>query len=532
MALSTGVVMSDVHRIRRLQALSAGALLLVLAAVLGPIGGMLSAGGHGFAIVFIGALLVPVFFWHVPASAVVMFVVAATSIERFSDSGADAIAAKIPLFRSLAESYGVSGAIASPFEMLLILALLVWLAKGISDRRIRLRWSPLGVGVMVLVGIAVSMELFGLARGAVFNISLWELRPFLYLGVTYLLASQLVSKRTALEAILWGMVIGTGLKGVEGTERVFTLANVVPKPEALLEHDESFFFSVFIVLVVALWIWGKRGHLRRVATAFLPFVLTADLGNNRRAAWVMLPAMLLAVAVVAYVRMPGRRKVIACVVGALVIVGTAYVLAFKNSTSLVAEPAHALWSQFRPDPRDANSNLYRQLENANLAIDIKTVVFTGTGFGVTIAHPIPLFDVSNIDPLINFIPHNNILYVWLRLGTLGAIAFWWMVGAAIVAAGRLARYPDRDFAVFGTLALTAMIAWLVQGYVDIGIASFRIVTLVGCILGAVVAAHRIAAKEAEEAAAASETPVSVRVVSYRVPRTGEPAAAARRSPSL
>jgi hypothetical protein len=515
--MSTGGAVSDIVRTRRLQVFMTGALLLVLAALLVPIGGVLLTSGRGFAVVFVGALLIPVLFWRVPASPVIMFVVAATSIERFPDPGPDAITAKVPLFRSLADVYGLSGVIATPYELLLILALLVWLARGIADRRIRLRASPLGIGMIVVAGIAVAMELFGLARGGVFNISLWELRPFLYLAVTYLLASQLVSRRAALEAILWGIVVGTGLKGVEGTERVFTLANVFPKPEAILEHDESVFFAVFIVLVIVLWMYGRRGYLRRLATVFLPFVVIADLGNNRRAAWVMLPAMLLAVAVVAYVRMPERRKVIACVVGVLVVLAAAYVLAFRNSTALLAQPAHAIWSQFQPDPRDASSNLYRQLENLNLALDIKASVFTGTGFGVPIAHPIPLFDASNIDPLINFIPHNTVLYVWLRLGTLGAIAFWWMIGAGAVAACRLARCPGREFGLFGTLALAAVVAWLVQGYVDMGIASFRVDTLVGCILGAVAAAHRIALSEAEEPPAIREGPVTVQLVPNRTP---------------
>jgi hypothetical protein len=515
---AAGIAASDVARTQRIQAFAACALLVVLAAVLGPLGGIMSESGHGFAILAVVGLFVPVLFWKVPPSPVVVAALAATSIERFPDAGADSITAKVPLFRSLSDTIGLSGVTLTPYELLLILALLIWLARGVADRRIRLRASPMGVGVMVLLGIAIAMELFGLARGGVFHISLWELRPFLYLAITYLLASQLLSKRAALEAVLWGVVIGTGLKGLEGAERVFTVVMVTtPRPDAILEHDESFFFSVFIVLTLVLWIYGKRGNLRRVATFFLPFVVAADLGNNRRAAWVMLPAMLIAVGVIAYTRMPERRKVIAWVMGVLLATSSAYVLVYRNSTSLEGEPAHAVWSQFQPDPRDANSNLYRQLENANLAIDIKGAAFTGTGFGVPIAHPIPIFDASNIDPLINFIPHNNVLYVWLRLGTLGAIAFWWLIGAAIVAACRLARLPDRDFGVLGTLAATVVMAYLVQGWLDVGITSFRIVTLVGCLLGAVAAAHRMAVREAEEALTSDE-PVKVRVVTYRVPR--------------
>jgi O-Antigen ligase len=511
---TSGPAVSCELRTQRIQLAALAVLLVALAALLASVGDILTTRGHAFAIVFVAALLLPVLFWRVPASPVVLLVIAGTSIERFADAGPDNLTAKIPLFRSFAEVYHLSGVIVTPIELVIALALLVWLARGISERRMALRASPLGVGVMVVFGMAVAMELFGLARGGVFNISLWELRPFVYLAAAYLLASQLVTRRAALDAILWGMVIGTGLKGVLGTERVITMANVIPKPESILEHDESVFFSCYIVLTVALWIFGKRGNLRRVATALLPFVVTADLGNNRRAAWVMLPAMLLTLAVVVFVRQPERRKAIASVVGVLLVLSTGYVVAFRNSTSLVAEPAHAVWSQFRPDPRDESSNLYRQLENANLAIDIRAAAFTGTGFGVPIAHPIPVYDASNIDPLINFIPHNNILYVWLRMGTLGAIAFWWMIGAAIVAACRLARHPTRDLGLFGAVALIGVIAYLVQGWLDVGIVSFRIVLLLGSLLGAVSAAHRVAAKEAGKRASSRETKARVRVVPY------------------
>ena len=119
--------------------------------------------------------------------------------------------------------------------------------------------------------------------------------------------------------------------------------------------------ATFLVTVV-LWLFGKRGNLRRVATALLPFVITADLGNNRRGAWMMLPAMLLALSLVAYVRSPARRTVIGAWWGVLLLVSTGYVLVFRNSTSVVAEPAHAIWSQFQPDTRHASSNLNRHRE--------------------------------------------------------------------------------------------------------------------------------------------------------------------------
>lgn len=490
-----GLAVSSVAQAQRQQAAIVLLGLLAAAVVMGSIVGELVVGDHVAAVVLFASLAIPVLFWGVRASPVIFLVVAATSIERFANPSSAAITARIPLFRSFSEAYGLSGLVLLPIEMILALAILIWLARAVADRRLTLRASHLGMAIAILLVAALLAAVNGLGRGGVFNISLWELRPFLYLALAYVIASQLVSSRAALSAILWGVVIGTGAKGVLGTQKVITMSNVFPQPESILEHDESVFFSCFILLTVALWVFGRRGYLRRLATVLLPFVLVADLGNNRRAAWLMLPVMLIALTVIAYLRFPERRNAIASVAGISLVLVAGYVFTFKSSTSLYAEPARAIWSQFEPDPRDLSSNTYRQVENLNLSIDIRNSPVVGEGFGVPIAHPIQLFDVSLYDPLIDFIPHNTILYVWLRMGGVGIVAFWFMVGAAVVAACRLARQEEPLLGLFGVLTLCGLIAWLVQGWLDKGVVSFRIAILLGCLLGATEAVRRLRAAE-------------------------------------
>lgn len=488
------LAVADAEQSQRFRLLFVAGALLMAAAVAGPLAGALVSSGRALTAVFLAAALAPLVLWRIPAAPVVIMVGASTAIERFMDPSPDSLTGRIPFFRSFAESYGIAGAVILPVEMLMALGLLIWLARAIATRRLSLRPSHVGVGVGLVLLLAMFVaEPLGLAGGAVFNISLWELRPFVYLGVTYLLASQLVGSRAVLEAMLWGIVAGTAIHGIVGTERFFTMGNVVPRPNSLLEHDESFFFSLYILLAVALWVFRKRGALRWTATALLPFVLVADLGNNRRVAWVILPAMLAILAGVAYQRFPQRRRTTLTVIGVCLLLGAGYVAVFRNSDAVIAEPANAIWSQYRPSARDQSSDLYRTLENANLGRDIQAVPVVGTGYGVPIEHPIPLFDATSLDPLINFIPHNTVLYIWLRMGSIGMVAFFWMVGAAVVAAGRLARHPDRDLGLLGTVAACAVVGWLLQGWYDKGIVSFRIVILVGCLMGAVGAARRLGA---------------------------------------
>ena len=60
---------------------------------------------------------------------------------------------------------------------------------------------------------------------------------------------------------------------------------------------------------------------------------------------------------------------------------------------------------------------------------------TETLTGVHIPYAVPLpFDASTVDPLIIYIPHNSVLYVWLRTGLPGALAYWMLIGSATVLA--------------------------------------------------------------------------------------------------
>jgi O-Antigen ligase len=508
---SADLSVSELVQSQRLRVVSVVLLVLVAAVITSSIAvDLVSRGQTAAAPGLLAALVLPVVFWRVRSAPVVLLAFAATGVERFRDPGVDNPLGKIPLFSSFSGNFGVSGAIVLPIELIFLLALLVWVARAIAERHISLRPSPLGVAVALVLGAAVGAELVGLARGGVFNISLWELRPFVYVAVASVLASQLLEHRAAVQAVLWGMVLGTGLKGVVGAERTINSLSVYPRPESILEHDEAFFFSLYILVTVALWVFGQKGWLRTVATTLLPFVILADLGNNRRTAWIVLPVIMIALALVIYAR-GARRRLVVIVVGTVLALVSAYIFAFHNSTALLGSPAHSIWSQFQPDPRDQASNLYRDLENRNLGIDIRSSPVVGQGFGLPIPHPVVGQDATEIDPLINFIPHNTVLYVWLRMGSPGAVAFWFMVGAAVVAACQLARREEKWFGLLGTVVLAAVIAWVLEGWLDKGIVSFRITILMGCLLGALGAARWLA-----EQPLAAEEPRAVRTRKHLV----------------
>jgi hypothetical protein len=483
----------DLEAGRRLLLTILGVAAIGLATAAGMAIGNLKVSGELAVVAAVFALALPLLCWRFPAASVILLALAAVLVEQFQLSGLPkTLTEQIPFFRSLSTGAGLSGLYVNPLELVIALIAVIWAVKAAAERRLSLPRSYLAAGVASLVLVVAAQEAHGIASGGDFKASLWELRPWLYIGLLYLLASQLHSRRQTIVALLWVIVIGTGLKGVEGCIVYFQVRNYYPRPSNILEHEESFFFGLYILLTLCLWLFGIRGRLRWVAAALLPFVVLADLANHRRTAWMIVGFGMAVIMLAAWYRFPAskRWKVQAIALFA-VAVGATYLPLFWNGSGTIAQPARAVRSAIDPNRRDAASDLYRIIEDYNLGTGIKNSTPLGVGFGRVIVQYEPNADISRLDPLIFYEPHNGLLYVWLRLGLIGAVAFWWLIGAAVLSGARLARGPDSQLAMFGILVIVALGAYVVQGWLDQGIVSLRIGLLMGCLLGSLEAAHRL-----------------------------------------
>jgi O-antigen ligase len=466
----------------------------------GTLAGSLSRGGHVTGVLLVLGLALPVVLWKWPEATVALAIVAGTLIEQIpidpsplASLPAPLLTDQVPIFQSLSDGMGLSGVLVNPLELVILLALLVWLLRETAARRLALPRSYLAAGFAILFAIALFAEVRGLSAGADLRESLHELRPWVYLGAFYLLASQLFRRPGSLRVLLWAFVIGTGIKGVQGTVEFLAVRGRVPRPDAILGHEEAVFFGVFLLLTAALWLFDSPSRLRSVATAIAPLVAIADAANNRRAAWLIIGAGLLALFVVAWVRLRERRRFLFTALVVAGVLAVVYVPAFWDGSGALSQPARAVRSMVMPEPRDASSNEYRVQEDVNLQYNIQRSMPLGLGFGIPIDYALPIVDLTESVPSLKFIPHNTVLYVWMRMGLAGMIAFWWVIGAAFLLACRIVRSPDRRLAVMASLAICALIAYVFEGYYDLGLSWFRISVFMGCVLGALEAAGRFSA---------------------------------------
>jgi O-antigen ligase len=324
--------------------------------------------------------------------------------------------------------------------------------------------------LMVLVG-----EVHGVTSGGDMTTSLWEVRAQIYMFVAYVLACNLVKTRRQVDVLTWILLLGGGIKGVQGTWRwLITLHGDLHKVQEIFPHEQSFFFNAVLSLTAILFLYGGSRRMKRVALLVLPCVIVASLANQRRAAIVAFAVSLAVLLIVTAVVHPIRRRALVMIVVALAVAWPPYYAAFKNRPGLAGEIAHAVASASSPDPRDASSNLYRVNEDKDIMATMRTSPVIGYGFGKPMQTPYPLADISGSYIFWNILPHDSILWVWMRLGTVGYTLLWFMIGTAIVQAARLAlQIKDPYLKGLAVWIMLLVVQQVVFGYLDLQWTNYR-----------------------------------------------------------
>ena len=441
--------------------------------------------------------------WRRPVRGLyVLFGAAVIQETQFSGvSFADDLGAYTPFFQDVATWTHTQNIPFSVAEVWMALALLFWLLKGVAAHRLDFRRGtllrPLGLYMaMVLVG-----ELHGLSGGGDFRLSLWEVRGQVYLFVAYLLTCQLIRARRQVDTLLLLLLLGAGLKGIQGTVRYFvSLQGHLGGVEAIFPHEQSFFFNAFFCQTAILFLYDGSRRLKRVSLALLPFVAIADLANQRRAAILALGvALVLILALTALAHPPRRRAMVAALL-VLLVVSVPYYLTERYKGGLIAQPAHALSSIYQPDPRDLSSNTYRTNEDANLLFTMRTSPIIGYGFGKTFLTPYPLADISGAYGFWNLLPHNSILWIWMRMGSAGYLFFWLLIAGALAQAGQLLRrIHDPPAKGLALLILVLIVQDVIVSYLDLQWVNYRNAIVVGVLFALLSLVPRYAGEELQGA---------------------------------
>ncbi len=387
---------------------------------------------------------------------------------------------------------GLEGLFERPIGLVFITILFAFVYHRLLKRQRLLAGGGLLLPFLFYLLCVVVGVVYGLASGGSLKITVVEIRPFWYLFVSYLIGYNLIRQKRHIRIFFWLVLLCAGFKALQGLYiYLVVLHGNLTGHDVIMTHEESFFFAAFILLFV-LFCLHYRSHAQwLVALLILPCVLVALVANQRRADYVALLVGLVVVwLLVIRIKREGRARLI---VGMLicVTVSIGYItLAFAYPAASFAKPALAVVSIFNPNPsdyRDSTSNLYRLIENDDLKYTVRQHPL-GLGFGKPFLQPVPLTNVfpqiEAFDMYYNYVPHNTIYWIWMRLGPIGFFALWYLFGSVIVRGCLIARNlrdPYLQLVAIYIVATTFM--EIIVAFADYQLFFYRNVIYLGLLLG-------------------------------------------------
>ncbi len=387
---------------------------------------------------------------------------------------------------------GLEGLIERPIGFLFLFTLFMLVCHRLINRQKMLERGGLLLPFLLFLLCIVGGALHGLATGGDLKIIVVELRPFWYLFISYLLAYNLVTRISHIYSFFWVVIIGAGIKGLQGVYIVFgPLHGNLTGIEIIMSHEESFFFAALLVLLMLLCLHHQYRPQLYAALLVLPFDVIAFVANNRRAAYIGLALAILVVWLLILRIKPRARKQLLVIMLISTVLGVGYVAAFSHSSTGFGQPAHAIASVISPDStdtRDTDSNLYRMIENYDSLYTVKQSPVIGLGFGKPYFQPVPLTSIAAnvfvIDPNDRYVPHNNIYWVWMRLGTIGFFVFWYLLGAMIVRGSIIARRLRDPYLQLVAIYVVAVIfIEIIVAFADYQLFHYRNVIYFGLLVG-------------------------------------------------
>lgn len=386
---------------------------------------------------------------------------------------------------------GLEGQIERPIGYMFIFIIMVLICYHFIKRQKLLRGGTLFWPFLLYLLCVVGGILHGLTSGGDLKITVVEIRPFWYMFVSYLLGYNLVRRKRDIRALFWLIIIAAGIKGVQGIYiYLIVLHGNLTGSNAIMSHEESFFFISLLLLLILLCLHYRYRPQLYAALLVTPFVLVSLIANQRRTDYIALLVGIVVAWLLIFVVKPTSRKMLIIVALVILLLGSAYVAVFSNSTGLFAAPARGVVSVFSNNGSGikADSNLYRTVEDTDLIYSVKQHPLFGLGFGKPYPEPIPLTTVFPgilaSDMYYAYVPHNTIYWVWMRLGSIGFLIFWYLIGAIIVRGSLIARQlKDHYLQLVAIYIIGVTTMEIIVAFGDYQLFAFRNVIYVGLLVG-------------------------------------------------
>lgn len=464
--------------------------MVVAAALGGAVTGslllLLTNGDLAIAIAFLGAATVVGLTIYRIEFGLYILVGTVLLVDQYEIPGFSPITIRLPYFHNLKEIpylQNAQAAVINPLEMHIFFLLIVWTVMVCLKRNMMVRGVPVWGGVALFFLALAGALAYGLSRGGQFLPALWEVRALGYFGILLFLTPQIITSRKQVYRLMWVCIAAISVKAFQGVERFISLGWSFGGWSALTNHEDSIFISSMLFFFVALVVLKAEVSQRTWLGFLSAMLLLGFITAQRRAAY----AALIPSLVVFFILLPGMaRLTFLRFCAPVILLLILYTAIFWQSESGIAGPIRLLKTSLTLDKETAGeryySNLYREYEKFDLAATVQSAPLVGIGFGNTYLQPVKLVPIPFT--LRDYIPHNEVIWIMVKMGAVGFFLFCLMMNGFVMRAASVFRsLSDPYLRAVCILIPVAIVAQIVVSYYDLQLTYYRNMVFLGTLVG-------------------------------------------------
>jgi len=449
-----------------------------------------SAFDQTLAMPIVGLMLLVLISLAIVRPRVALYVVFGLSIF-FEPGNGDPLQAAGDFFqRDVQGAYGLPGIQFTGMELVQLAALLSALIGTLASGK-KLTAGELKAQAWFFLG----MLLFGFVRGTVggglFNFAVWEGRFMIAMMVCFFIAANVTRQRVHVRELVNVVFIACIFSAIEGAWRRSALIDaglLGDAQESWYGHDNVVFWGAFVILVLVQQAYGAPRWQRILGPILAIVTMYTTMVSERRSGYISLIAAFLIITLIFLIT---HRKAFFLISVPIIVASAIFLPLTWNASGPIGQPARAIRSINDPDPRDAMSNLSRDLEKINIRATIASDPVLGVGFGRPYLLVAQIPDISWW-VLWQYATHAQILWIWLKTGAIGFTGFWILLGSGLSRGAINARFlKDRDLRVFSVLCMIGIVTAVGFSWVDVGLVGPRVPCFLGTLLGGLSVVSRI-----------------------------------------
>lgn len=407
--------------------------------------------------------------------------------DQYDIPGFETITKDVGFFSNLKEISYIpffDAGVINPIEIHLIFLLFSLLVRGTVLKGFSFKAIPVLIPFLLFAVSFVFSFLYGMRGGGDFLVALWEVRALFYLMIMYLIVPQIIQSKEQIQWLVWTFIVGITFKSFQGIGRFIDLGFTTGGYSVLTNHEDPVFIVTLMILLFGYLVF-KTGSKQKIwlLVFLIPFLLAFYVAQRRAAYASFMVSFSTFVLLLPVLIRWKFLKVIFPVFVSLIIYGAV----FWNSNSTIARPVQMIKSGIEKPSIETNmddyySNLYREIENYNLATTVRHNSVIGIGFGKRYEQPLPLVDIPY--PLRDYIPHNQIFWIFVKMGAVGFFAFWFFFNSVAAKGVQIFSQLDDPYLKAVTLFIvTAIINQMVVSFFDLQLTYYRNMIYLGCLIG-------------------------------------------------